>query len=139
MFEIKLAEGTETEGFPEMLATLLRQNLEQHPHKVKDFNALDIVVGLRITDVGMEVTLAFKKGNLAVSKGLVMNPKLVITTDSDTVFDLNLIRVKFGLPWYFDAQGRKVLRSLLSGRLKIKGLWAHIGSLTRLTKVISVD
>lgn len=136
--EIELAGGTETEGLPEILATLLRQNLEKKPHRIKDFDALDMVVGLRVTDIEMEVTLVFEKGHLVIHKGLMMDPKLLITTDSDTVFDLNLIRVRFGLPWYLDAQGRKVLKSLLSGRLKIQGMWAHMGSLTRLTRVMSV-
>jgi len=138
MSEIELAEGTEAEGFPEMLAMLLKQNLEQKPHKTKDFCALDIVVGIKIADLEMEVTLVFKKGHLVIYKGWVMDPSLLITVDSNTIFDLNLLRVKFGLPWYFDAQGRKILRSLLSGRLKIQGMWAHMASLIRLTKIMSV-
>jgi hypothetical protein len=138
MVDIELAKGTNNQGLPEMLATLLRQNLEKKPHRVKDFNALDIAVGLRVTDLEIEVTLAFEKGRLVVYKGLVENPKLLIITTSDTIFDLNLVSVKCGLPWYLDGHGRKVLKSLLSGRLKIRGMWTHLVSLTRLTKIMSV-
>ncbi|NIO04915.1 MAG: hypothetical protein GTN74_09950 [Proteobacteria bacterium] len=138
MFQIELAKGTESEGLPEMLATLLRQNLEQKPYKLKDFNALDIVVGLKVTDLEVAMTLVFRHGHLVIRDGLVMDPKLLITTDSEGIFDLNLIRIRFGLPWYLDAQGRKVLKSLLSGRLKIRGMLTHMGSLTRLTKIMSV-
>ncbi len=138
MPEIELAQGVESEGLPEMLAILLRQNLEQNPDKGKDFNALHIGVGLRVIDLNMELTLAFQKGRLVIYNGLVEGPKIIITTDSETVLDLNLIQVKFGLPWYFDAQGRRILKSLFSGRLKIHGMFVHMGSLTRLTKVMSV-
>jgi hypothetical protein len=138
VFQIELAKGTESEGLPEMLATLLRQNLEQKPYKLKDFNALDIVVGLKVTDLEVEMTLVFRNGRLVIYDGLVIDPKLLITTDSEGMFDLNLIHIRFGLPWYLDAQGRKVLKSLLSGRLKIRGMLTHMGSLTRLTKIMSV-
>ena len=136
---IQLAPGVEAEGLPEMLATLLRQNLEQRPERIKDFRALHIAVGLRVVDLDMEITLRFQEGELTIHKGLVKDPGLVITADSEIIFDLNLIRIRFGLPWYFDAQGRKILKALLSGRLKIQGMFAHSISLTRLTKVMSVN
>ncbi|NIQ38175.1 MAG: hypothetical protein GTN81_06265 [Proteobacteria bacterium] len=138
MFQIEMANGTEPEGLPEMLATLLRQNLEQRPYKLQDFNALDIVVGLKVTDAEIAVTLVFQKGRLVIHNGLVMDSNLLITVDSEGIFDLNLLRIKFGLPWYFDTQGRKILRSLLSGRLKIQGIWSHLASLIKLTRVMSV-
>ncbi len=139
MAVIKLAKGFKTEGFPKMLAILLRQNLEQKPEKLKDFNSLNIVVGLKIDDFQMEITLVFDKGQLTIHRGLVKNPKLIIMANSEILLNLNLIHIKFGLPWYFDSHGRKIVKGLISGRLKIKGLITHLIALTRLTKVISVS
>lgn len=139
MSGIKLAKGLKTEGFPKMLAVLLRQNLEQKPEKLKDFNLLNIVVGLKVEDFQMEITMVFDKGQLTIHQGLVKNPKLIIMTNSEILLNLILIHIKFGLPWYFDAHGRKILKGLISGRLKIKGMIAHLIALNRLTRVISVS
>ena len=138
MPDIKLAEGMETQGLPEMLATLLKQNLEQKPHRIKDFNALNITVGLKVVDIEMELRLIFKKGLLIIDQGLVNNPEIIIIAFSENLFDLNCIRIKFGIPWYFDSLGIKTLKGLFSGRIKIKGMLTHLISLIRLTKIMSV-
>ncbi len=57
---IELAEGVEAEGLPEMLVTLIRRNLEQKPGRLKDFNALNITVGLNVEDLGIKLSLVFE-------------------------------------------------------------------------------
>jgi hypothetical protein len=75
---------------------------------------------------------------VTIEKGIEEKPQIMITTDSEKVMGLNFISIKFGLPYYFDKAGRTVIRQLLSGQIKIKGMLVHPIILTRLTKIMSV-
>ncbi len=137
MAEVVLAPGADEVPLAIMLGDLLKQNLEQKPEKIKDFNALCISVGIDAVDAEAQITLQFQKGTLTVHGGLV-NCDLVISTDAATLLGLSNMTIKFGLPWYFDKTGMEVIKKLLKRELKIKGLLLHPFALTRLTKVMSV-
>lgn len=135
---IKLAPGAEELGLATMLEQLLVQNLEQNPHKTKDFKKLNIGVGLDVTDVGISLTMQFSGGYLTIYPGIKGVPKLIITTESDIVMALSNQRIKWGLPYYFDETGQEIMRAMKTGRLKLKGMIKHFVSLVRLSKVMSV-
>jgi len=135
---IILDDGAKDIGLAVMLADLIRQNLEQKPEKIGDFNALDAKVLIEARDVQIVVGLEFKQGNLTVSKGSFIKPDLHIITDSATVLDLCLVKIKFGLPYFFDANGFKILKKILAKQLIIKGLLNHFFLLVKLTKIVSI-
>ncbi|MGA2317343.1 MAG: hypothetical protein ABSG71_13300 [Thermodesulfobacteriota bacterium] len=135
---IVLDEGARDVGLAEMMFNLIRQNLEQNPGKKRDFNSLDANIVIEARDIQILIGLEFKQGRLAVSKGFSPKPDLHIITDSTTILDLCLIKIKFGLPYFFDANGFKVLKKLLARQLIIRGLLNHFFVLVKLTKVFSV-
>jgi len=135
---IILDDGAKDVGLAVMLSDLIRQNLEQKPEKIDDFNALDARVLIEARDVQIAVGLEFKQGKLTVLKGSSIKPDLHIITDSPTVLDLCLVKIKFGLPYFFDTNGFKVLKKILARQLIIKGLLNHFFLLVRLTKVVSI-
>jgi len=135
---IILDDGAKDVGLAVMLSDLIRQNLEQKPEKINDFNALDAKVLIEARDVQIVVGLEFKQGKLTVSKGSSIKPDLHIVTDSATVLDLCLVKIKFGLPYFFDANGFKILKKLLARQLIIKGLLNHFFVLVKLTKIVSI-
>lgn len=124
--------------FAGILADLLTANLTQRPEKRAVFERMRGEVAIDLADIDAAVTLLFSAGKLRIEEGIAGSPQIVIRTDSDRVMDLNALRIVGGLPWYFDGAGRRVLGHLLSGRLKIEGLFAHPILLTQLTKVMSV-
>ncbi|MHB8909355.1 MAG: hypothetical protein ACYDAA_10815 [Syntrophales bacterium] len=124
--------------FAGILAELLTTNLAQHPEKQAVFRHMQGVVTIDLADIETAVTLVFEKGKLRIQAELSACPDLLIRTASGQVMDLNALRVVGGLPWYFDGAGRKVVSHLLTGRLKIAGMFAHPILLTRLTKIMSV-
>jgi hypothetical protein len=124
--------------FAGILADLLTANLTQHPEKCEVFRKMRGGVAIDLVDIETAVTLIFTGGALRIEAGVVENPVLVIRTASDRVMDLNALRVVGGLPWYFDEAGRRVVAHLLTGRLKIEGMFAHPVLLTRLTIIMSV-
>ena len=135
---IKLDPGAEEIGLAVMLEQLLIQNLEQNPHKTKDFKRLNIGVGLDVTDVGISLTMAFTGGLLTIYPGIKDSPKLKITTESDIIMALSNQKIKWGLPYYFDETGQEIMQAMKSGRLKLKGMVSHFPSLVRLSRVMSV-
>jgi hypothetical protein len=124
--------------FAGILADLLTANLAQHPEKREVFRKMRGGVAIDLVDIETVVTLIFTGGGLRIEAGVSKNPALIIRTATDRVMDLNVLRIVGGLPWYFDEAGRKVAAHLLTGRLKIEGMFAHPVLLTRLTIVMSV-
>jgi len=136
--KIKLAKGAEELGLALMLQDLLSQNLEQNPHKIKDFKKLNMDIGLIVPDAEVELTMAFKDG-LTIHKGIKGKPKLLITSEADTIMALSNLKIKGGMPYYFDKTGLEVLKAMLTRKLKVKGMILHFASLIRMSKVMSVN
>jgi hypothetical protein len=136
---ILLDEGAKDVGLVDMVFNLIRQNLEQKPHKLRSFQALKSNVVIVASDIEITITLAFQSGKLTVYNGIVGEADLKIVTDHDVILQLSLINICLGLPNYFDETGRDILKKLLFGNLKIEGMLKHPLQLTHLTKIFSVN
>ena len=136
---IALDDGAKDMGLAQMLFNLLRQNLEQNPQKLSSFETLHSNVVIVARDIDITVTLAFRKGELTIYNDIVGKADLTIIADHDAILDLSLINIFLGLPNYFDKVGRGILKKLLLGNLRIKGLLKHPVQLTHLTKLFSVS
>jgi hypothetical protein len=134
---IILPEACES-GLPVMLADLIRQNLEKRPDKIRPFESLDAKVLIEISDIQISAGLEFRRGKLTLSRSLSGKPDLHILTDSATILDLCLLKIKLGLPYFFDKNGFKILKKILSGEIVIRGLLKNFSVLINLTKVISI-
>jgi len=135
---IVLDDRAKDVGLAVMLSDLIGQNLEQHPEKIKDFNSLNANVAIEAQDIQILIGLEFREGKLTISKNSSFKPDLHIKTDSETILALCLLKVKFGLPYFFDANGLKIFKKLLTRELIIKGLLSHFAALVKLTKLFSV-
>lgn len=138
MADISLGTGAEEVPLAGMLADMLKANLEK-PEKLKDFNKLKSRVLIHAEDADAKITMDFDRGKLVVYGGEAGKPNISIATDSTTLLDLANIKIKFGLPWYFDETGLGVVKKLLTRQLKIKGLITRLPALTRLTKIMSLN
>lgn len=138
MAQINFAPGTDDAGLPVMIADIIKGNLEAKPHRQSDFNALNGNIYMQAHDADVDMTMIFDEGKLTVHSGKVGEPKISISTDSETLLDLANLDVKFGLPFYFDKIGLGVLKKLFITReLKLSGLLTHPIMLTRFTKLMS--
>jgi hypothetical protein len=138
MANVSLAPGADEVAMAVMLSDMLAANLEK-PEKMKDFNKLKSRVFIKAEDAETEITMLFDKGSLTVYGGMEGKPDIAITTDAATLLDLANINIKFGMPYYFDETGRAIVMKLLKRELKIKGMFIHLGALTRLTKIMSLN
>jgi len=121
-----------------MLADLIRQNIEKRPDKIKPFESLEAKVLIEISDIQISAGLEFHGGKLTLSKDLSGKPDLHILTDSTTILGLSLLKIKLGIPYFFDKNGLKILGKILSREIIIKGLVRNFSVLINLTKVISI-
>jgi hypothetical protein len=124
--------------FSFIVQDLISGNVEKSEAKQKVYGRMKGAVAINLPDIEAAITLIFEKGKLAIEPGIVHNPAIVITTSADLVTDLNMLNIRWGLPYYFDEAGRRVLGHIMRGALKIKGMFTHPVLLTRLTIIMSV-
>ena len=122
--------------FSSIIEELIAGNVAKTPAKQNIYKKMKGVVAIDLPDIEAAVTLIFGQGKLAIEAGIKGNPEIIINTSYDLVMDLNMINIRWGLPYYFDEAGRRVLGHILSGRLKIKGMFFNTVLLTRLTIIM---
>lgn len=136
--DLNIINQAEDVPFSSIVQELIVGNVGQSAAKQTVYKKMNGVVAIDLPDIEAAVTLVFQRGKLTIEPGITRNPAIVIKTSSDTVMDLNLLNIRLGMPYYFDASGRRVLGHLLKGRLKIKGLFRHPVLLARFTIIMSV-
>ena len=129
----------EASAMASMLAGLITANVEQHPERWDDFHKLSgTSVTIEVPDIEESLTLTFAGDDLVVRNGKQGRPAVTITADSDVVMALNLVKTgPMGMPNYFDEAGRNVVKALVTGKLKIGGMW-RVDTLNRVTRLFSV-
>jgi hypothetical protein len=139
MLEIHLDKEAEEIGFACMIADLIRQNMEQHPEKARDFIALGSAISIEARDAEVTITLVFRRGSLYIYNGVHGFADISLSSDSATILELSLAKMLFGLPNLLDSAGRKMVKKILTGELKVGGLLRRPGQLVRLTRLMSVN
>lgn len=146
---VTLDSRAEDNGLAVMLGGLLAENVEAHPEKRRDLDAIRTVFGVVAPDADVRVTLAFARGACTIYDGLRSDAEVVVTADSGKIPELSLLAIRYGLPWVLDDSGKNFLRSLARREVKIRGLvdfpprWRdtlrRTVDLVRLTRVLSVN
>jgi hypothetical protein len=138
---IELAKGADQNGFAVMLSELLRQNLDDHPEKMRDFDRLLGRVAIVVEDARVSVTLHFESGRLTVHGGIVGIPDLTIRANADDVMQMSLVELvpRLGLPDLRKENARAMIRAQREGRVKMYGALANLPLVVRLTRVMSVN
>jgi hypothetical protein len=122
-----------------MLAGLITANVAQNPERWHDFHKLSgTSVTIEVPDIEEALTLTFAGDDLVVRNGKRGRPAVSIKADSDVVMALNLVKTgPMGIPNYFDEAGRNVVKAMLTGKLRIGGMW-RVDTLNRVTRLFSV-
>lgn len=137
--EITVDKGAEENGLANMVADLLRANVETSDRKRAVFLRMKGSVGLIATDAEVKVTLVFDRGRCVVHDGILEGTGVTVTADSDSILELSNVRLVGGLPYYFDEPGRAVVSKVFGRAIRIRGLVRHPVTLTQLGIVLSVN
>jgi hypothetical protein len=119
----------ELNGVARLLARVVDEKLEE-PEKKRIFDRLDFVLSVHVTDVGQSASVAFKKGDATVTKGLPGKADLAVECDNASFVQFTMFRTGWrGIPNLFDDNARSVFKKVLTHRLVIRGLVRHLPSL----------
>ncbi|MEM6956784.1 MAG: SCP2 sterol-binding domain-containing protein [Myxococcota bacterium] len=138
---IALGPGAEGRGLTDMLATLLRQNLDEHADKRAAFARMVGRVAIVVSDLGSAITLHFQGGRLTVHYGVMGIPDVTIRTSSEWLTKMSLVELepRFGLPDLRNgAMAKEVGEAQKRGEIEMHGMLLNLPLVLRLTQVMSV-
>jgi hypothetical protein len=127
----------EPNGLASMVGTLIEQNVEREPSRVRLLRPGVATIVSSDADVG--ITLRTAPSRVLVANGTDSEADLRIEADSQTLLALTAAPLRFGLPDPFDRRGLAVLLDVLRRRVRIRGLVRHPRRLARLTTLLSVS
>jgi len=137
---VGLAPGADQNGFADMLATLIRQNLDERPEKRGAFSRMRGRVAIVLEDIGSAVTLRFEGGRLTIHNGIVGIPDVTVRAPWEWVTKMSLVEItpRFGLPDPRGEVAQEVAEAQKQGIIKVHGLFPSLPLVLRLTNVMSV-
>lgn len=145
--QVALAADAHDNGLAEMLARLVRDNVEAKPHKLADLAALRGRVAIVAEDVDVALTLHFERGaKLTIHDGIEGVPDVTVRGPSEAIMAMsNLpLATPLGLPIARrgDLEAKNALRTVWdasrTGKLHVYGMALHPRLLMRLTRLMSI-
>jgi hypothetical protein len=136
--ELNITNHASDIPFSFIVQELLTGNIEKSEMKYATYKKMRGIAVIDLPDIETAISLHFNNGSLTIEPGVSSGALILISTSSDKVMDLNVLNIRWGLPYYFNEAGRKVLGLIFSGKIKIKGLLTHPILLTHLTIIMSV-
>jgi hypothetical protein len=136
---IELAPGAGDNGLAMMLATMMSQNLDDHPDRRSGLERLQGRVAIVAEDADVALTIDFQRGRVVMHDGIVGIPDLTIRGESEIIADLSRMETgRFGLPDPRGEVNRAMVRALREKRLRIFGLPAGLPLLAGMGKVLAI-
>jgi hypothetical protein len=139
MAAVELWPGAEDNGLAVMMATLVSQNIADHPERGEELGKLAGRVCIVAEDAGVALTMEFGDGRMRVHDGIVGLPDVTVRTDSEIITDLSRMENgPFGLPDPRGEVNQSIAKALRTGRLRIYGLPVGLVLLARLGHLLEV-
>lgn len=129
--------GPEPSGLAQMLARLLRSNLDRHPER----SALlrPATIELIALDAEVRATVRLRPGRIEIGTGAPGRPADVrIRGASGDLLAMSAAPLRLGLPDPLDRDGRAVLARMALGRVRISGMLRNPGIVSRFARLLSV-
>jgi len=127
----------EPNGLASMVAGLIEANLARQPGRRSLLKPA--VIDLTAPDADVAVTIRVEPGRVTVANGRASGAAdLRVRADSGMLLELAATPLRLGLPDPLSAQGRRLVRMLLGGRVRVSGMLRHPRKLARLNRLLSV-
>ena len=129
-------------GFRELVEGLLDANLHRDPRRARAITRPE-AAALVATDAEVAVTLqmlpgaARRPGVVVVHDGEDPWAEVVVHAGSLDLLELAASPLRFDLPDPLTPDGRAVLRHILARRIRVRGLVRHLGTVRRLSALLS--
>ena len=127
-------------GLATMLATLIQQNLEDHPDRRRALAKAKGRLAIIAEDADVALTMVFENRTLTVYDQIVGIPDVTVRGHSETIGDMPRMESleSTGLPDPRGSVNRDIAWALLDGRLKIYGWLSALPLLARFGQLTAV-
>lgn len=119
---IELHTDAEDNGLANMLATLMRQNLDDHPERAAAFARMQGVIAIFAEDAEVAVTIAVEGERALFRNGIVGIPDVTVRGGFEQIGDMSRMESIGHVPDPRGPVNRAMARALFDGRLRVFGL-----------------
>jgi hypothetical protein len=132
----------ERAGLRDLVEGLIEANLTRAPGRALRITQRE-AAALVATDVGLAVTVQMLPGALHAPGSVLVHEgedpwaEVVVRADSVGLLELAAAPLRFGLPDLATPDGRTIVRQLLTREIRIRGLLRHLGTVRRLSMLLS--
>jgi hypothetical protein len=140
-YHVKVADGDDANGVANILGTLLQQNFENYPERVRIARHLVRPVAVYSSDTNTSATIFFGHDRAVIRNGLMGKPAVVVMATVDQILDVAQLKMVGGglVPLgFFTKRGGHVLADIARHRLVVKGLLTHTLSSLRFIALVSI-
>jgi len=129
-------------AFRDLVQGLVDANLERDPARALRVSKRE-AASLVATDADVAVTIQMlpgarrAPGTVLVHDGRDPWAEVVVRAESLGLLELAATPLRFDLPDVFTADGRAVVRQLLRGQIRVEGMLRHLGTVRRLSMLLS--
>lgn len=138
MAAIELAPGADQNGLATMLATLMAQNLADHPDRERTLARLGGRVAIVAEDADVALTIELGRARVVFHDGIVGIPDLTIRGGFEQIGDMSRMESVGPLPDPRGEVNRAMARALREKKLRIFGLPWSLPLLLGIGEVLAV-
>jgi hypothetical protein len=140
-YPVSLHEPDDANGVAAIVSTLLDQNFENFPSRIKFARRVSRPVTIYSTDTDSSCTVVFGTDAATVYNDVVGRPSVTVKASVDQILEVSQLQMKAGglIPvGFFTRRGFGVLGAILAHKLVVKGLLTHTITALRTIALISV-
>jgi hypothetical protein len=119
---IELSAGAEDNGLANMLCTMLRQNVEDHPERVAIARGMRGRMAIFAEDAEVAISIDFEGERVLFRDGIVGVPDLTIRGGFEQIGDLSRMEQVGALPDPRGPVNRALFGAMREGKLRVHGL-----------------
>lgn len=120
--EIELAADAEDNGLANMLCTMMRQNVDDHPERVAIAARLHGRLAIFAEDADVAVSIDFEGDRVTFRDGIVGVPDLTIRGGFEQIGDLSRMEQLGAIPDPRGAVNQALFGAMREGQLRVHGL-----------------
>ncbi|EHB56190.1 hypothetical protein MycrhDRAFT_3384 [Mycolicibacterium rhodesiae JS60] len=140
-YPVNLDDGAEANGIAGVVATLLTQNFETFPERIRLARSLTRPVSVSGSDIDSTCTISCGPRAVTVFNDVVGQPSVTVTATVDQILDLSQLKMMASglVPvGFLTKRGVGILSAIVSGNLKVRGLITHPITALRVIALLSV-
>lgn len=138
MAAVELAPGADENGLATMLATLMAQNLADHPERERHLARLRGRVAIVAEDADVALTIELRRGRAIFHHGIVGIPDLTIRGGFEQIGDMSRMESLGPIPDPRGEINRAMARAVREKKLRIFGLPWSLPLLVGIGEVLAV-